>query len=434
MMLRAMLAATAALFCFSAQAQGPAKPMNAINGDPLPRGKAEEVGMSSERLGEIEKVIKADIEKGRLPGAVIAIARKGKLVYYEAFGFRDKADGVAMTTDTIFNIASMTKPMVALAALQLQERGKLLVDDPLSKYFPKYASMQVATLDPKGETITATVPAAQQITLRHLMMHTSGLVYGGRGNTAVHKLYPGGSSIAGAAMNGAEFMDELAKLPLLHQPGAVWDYGFGLDLLGQVVEKVSGQALGKYFEESITKPLGMTDTGFFIPPEKAARYAKALPKDPDTGLAQSVIPVLTQPLKFECGGGCLSSTAGDYMRFALTLMNKGAYGETRILGRKTAEYMLTNHLGPEVKNLIANADPTRADYGFGLGLAVRTDAGRGKLMGSAGDFNWPGASGTNWWADPKEELAVVFMAHSPGPIRWHYRQVINALVYQAIVD
>jgi len=434
MMLRAMLAATAALFCFSAQAQGPAKPMNAINGDPLPRGKAEEVGMSSERLGEIEKVIKADIEKGRLPGAVIAIARKGKLVYYEAFGFRDKADGVAMTTDTIFNIASMTKPMVALAALQLQERGKLLVDDSLSKYFPKYASMQVATLDPKGETITATVPAAQQITLRHLMMHTSGLVYGGRGNTAVHKLYPGGSSIAGAAMNGAEFMDELAKLPLLHQPGAVWDYGFGLDLLGQVVEKVSGQPLGKYFEESITKPLGMTDTGFFIPPEKAARYAKALPKDPDTGLAQSVAPVLTQPLKFECGGGCLSSTAGDYMRFALMLMNKGAYGETRILGRKTAEYMLTNHLGPEVKNLIANADPTRADYGFGLGLAVRTDAGRGKLMGSAGDFNWPGASGTNWWADPKEELAVVFMAHSPGPIRWHYRQVINALVYQAIVD
>jgi CubicO group peptidase (beta-lactamase class C family) len=214
----------------------------------------------------------------------------------------------------------------------------------------------------------------------------------------------------------------------------VWDYGFGLDVLGQVVEKISGQTLGQYFQEHITKPLGMNDTAFFIPAEKAARYAKALPIDPDSGKPQELNPVLTQPLKFECGGGCLSSTAGDYMRFALMLMNTGAYGETRILGRKTAEYMLTNQLGPDVKNLIANADPTRADYGFGLGLAVRTQPGIGRLMGSVGDFNWPGASGTNWWADPKEELAVVFMAHSPGPIRWHYRQVINALVYQAIVD
>jgi len=271
MMLRAMLAATAALFCFSAQAQGPNETknlqfndsnlfpvpkMNTVNGDPLPRGKAEEVGMSSERLGEIEKVIKADIEKGRLPGAVIAVARKGKLVYYEAFGMRDKTAGVAMTKDTIFNIASMTKPMAALAALQLFERGKLLIDDPLAKYFPNFAKMQVAVLDQKGESITDKVPAERPITLRHLMMHTSGLVYGGRGNTAVHKLYPGGSSPAGTSMSGAEFMDKLATLPLLYQPGAVWDYGFGLDLLGQVVEKISGQTLGQYFQDNITKPLG----------------------------------------------------------------------------------------------------------------------------------------------------------------------------------
>jgi CubicO group peptidase (beta-lactamase class C family) len=408
--------------------------MNATNGDPLPRSKAEDVGMSSERLNEIAKVINADIEKGRLPGAVIAVARKGKLVYFETFGFRDKQAGVAMTKDTIFNIASMTKPMVALAALQLAERGKLLIDDPLAKYFPKFAQMEVAELNANGDTITGKVPAKQPITLRHLMMHTSGLIYGSRGNTAVHKLYPGSSSTAGATMEGTEFMDELAKLPLLNQPGAVWDYGFGLDVLGRVIEKVSGQTLGQYFQDNIFKPLGMTDTLFNIPPDKAARYAKALPTDPDTGLAQSVNPVLTQPLKFECGGGCLASTAGDYMRFALALLNKGAYGETRILGRKTAEYMLTNQLGPEVKNLMANTDATRADYGFGLGLSVRTEAGRGRVMGSVGDFSWPGASGTNWWADPKEQLAVVFMAHSPGPIRWHYRQAINALVYQAIVD
>src|SRR5262245_29322143 len=251
MFTRAILAATAALYCFSAQAQGPS--MNATNGDPLPRGKAEDVGMSSERLAAIAKVINADIEKGRLPGAVIAIARKGKLVYYEAFGFRDKAAGVAMTRDTIFNIASMTKPMVALAALQLQERGKLLVDDPLSKYFPKFAQMEVAELNAGGDTTTGKMAAKQPITLRHLMMHTSGLIYGGRGNTAVHKLYPASSSASGTTMTGAEFMDKLATLPLLNQPGAVWDYGLGLDVLGQVVEQVSGQKLGQYFQENIWK-------------------------------------------------------------------------------------------------------------------------------------------------------------------------------------
>jgi CubicO group peptidase (beta-lactamase class C family) len=429
----------ASIFCFPVYAQSVLNQAGqsviaAVNADPLPRAKPEDVGLSSERLGEIAKALNADIEKGRIPGAVIAIARHGKLVYFETFGFRDKANNVAMTKDTIFNIASMTKPMVALAALQLVERGQLVIDDPLSKYFPAFANMQVAELDASGDNISGKVPASRPITLRHLMMHTSGLVYGGRGNTAVHKLYPAGSGAAAEQLTGSEFMDKLPTLPLLHQPGSTWDYGFGLDVLAQVVEKVSGKAISKYFEDNIWKPLGMTDTAFFIPPEKAARYAKTLPIDPDTGKPQSASPNLTQPLKFECGGGCLSSTVSDYMRFALALLNKGAYGETRILGRKTAEYMLTNQLGPEVKNLMANADPTRADYGFGLGLSVRTEAGRGRVMGTVGDFSWPGASGTNWWADPKEDLAVVFMAHSPGPIRWHYRQVINALVYQAIVD
>jgi CubicO group peptidase (beta-lactamase class C family) len=444
MMMRATSAAiAAAILCSPVYAQSMSKQINtianavaaaALNGDPLPRAKPEEVGLSTERLNEIAKRLSADIEAGRIPGAVVMIARKGKLAYSETFGFRDKAAGVKMTSDTIFNIASMTKPLVALAALQLHERGQLLIDDPLSKYFPKFAGSKVAELDATGETITGTVAAKREITLRDLMMHTSGLIYGGRGSTAVHKLYPASSSTSGATMTAAEFMDKLADAPLLHQPGAVWDYGFGLDVLGMVVEKVSGQTLGQYFQNSIFKPLGMTDTQFNIPADKAVRYARALPNDPETGRPQSVTPNLTQPLKFECGGGCLASTAGDYMRFALALLNKGAYGEARILGRKTAEYMLMNQLGPEVKNLIANTDISRADYGFGLGLAVRTDAARGRIMGSVGDFNWPGASGTNWWADPKEEMAVVFMAHTPGPVRWHYRQVINALVYQAIVD
>ena len=400
---------------------------------PLPRAKPEEAGMSSARLGEIAKTLNADIARGRIPGAVVAIARRGKLVYFEAFGHRDKAAGVPMTTDTIFNIASMTKPMTAVAALQLYEQGRLLMDDPVAKYFPKFADTKVAVLDAKGESIVATVPAARKITIQDLYRHTSGLIYGGRGSTAVHKLYPAGSGPAAGALSGAEFLDKLAAQPLLHQPGAVWDYGFGLDVLGLVVEQLSEQTLGSYMQDNVLKPLGMADTHFLIPADKAARYAKALPNDPDTGQPQSLM-ALTQPRKFECGGGCAASTASDYLRFALMLMNKGQHRDARVLARKTVDYMLSNQLGPEVKNLIGNADPTRADYGFGLGLAVRTTPGIARTMGSVGDFSWPGASGTNWWADPKEELAVVFMTHSPGPIRWHYRQVINALVYQAIAD
>jgi CubicO group peptidase (beta-lactamase class C family) len=400
---------------------------------PLPRAKPEAVGLSSERLAEIAKTLKADIERGQIPGAVVAIARRGKLVYFEAFGYRDKAAGTPMTTDTIFNIASMTKPMTAVAALQLYEQGKLLMDDPVATYVGKFADMQVAVMDGKKESIVDKVPAMRKITIQDLFRHTSGLIYGGRGTTAVHKLYPDGSGQAAASMTGAEFLDRLSGLPLLHQPGTVWDYGFGLDVLGLVVESLTEQTLGGYLQDHVFKPLGMVDTHFLIPADKAQRYAKALSNDPTTGRPQSLQP-LTQPLKFECGGGCAASTADDYMRFALMLMNKGKLGDARILARKTTEYMLSNQLGPDVKNLIGNADPTRADYGFGLGLAVRTTPGVVRVMGSVGDFSWPGASGTNWWADPQEDLAVVFMAHSPGPIRWHYRQVINALVNQAIID
>jgi CubicO group peptidase (beta-lactamase class C family) len=402
--------------------------------EPLPRAKPEDVGMSSQRLARIATTLNADVERGRLPGAVIAVARKGKLVYFEAFGWRDKAAGVKMTTDTIFSVASMTKPMVTVGALMLVEEGGLSVDDPVAKYLPQFATMKVASLDPNGDTITGTTPARRPITIHDLMTHTSGLVYGGRGTTAVHKLYPAGSGAAAMTLTGQEFIDKLGAQPLLWPPGTVWDYGFGIDVLGVLVERVSEQSLGAYLTERLWKPLGMVDTGFVIPPEKAARYAKALPNDPDTGKPQKVEPDATKPTKFECGGGCAASTASDYLRFALMLKDKGKLGDRRILGRKAVEYMLSDQLGPNVKNLIGNADPTRADYGFGLGLAVRMTPGVVRLMGSVGDFSWPGASGTNWWADPKEDLVVVFMAHSPGPTRWHYRQVINAMVYEAIED
>jgi CubicO group peptidase (beta-lactamase class C family) len=401
--------------------------------DPLPRAKPEDVGLSSERLARIGAVLKADVDAGRIPGAVIAIARRGKLVAFDAYGWSDKAAGVAMTTDTIFNIASMTKPMTTVGALMLYEQGKILIDDPLSKYFPKFANMRVAARD-NGEPTAETVPANRQITIQDLMRHTSGLIYGGRGTTLVHKMYPGGSVDAVRDYDGPAFLDKLASLPLLYQPATVWDYGFGLDVMGLTIEKISGQSLGQYLQANLFTPLGMKDTGFSVSADKAVRYAKPLPADPDTGKPQARSPELTQPIKFECGGGCAASTASDYLRFAMMLMNRGRAGEARLLGPKTVDYMLSDQLGPSIKNLVGNADPTRADYGFGLGLAVRTTPGVVRMMGSVGQFTWPGASGTDWWADPKEELAVVYLSAAPGPLRWHYRQKINALVYQAIID
>jgi CubicO group peptidase (beta-lactamase class C family) len=401
--------------------------------DPLPRAKPEEVGFSSERLARIGETLKADIAAGRIPGAVIAIARHGKLVALDAYGWRDKAAGIAMTTDTIFNIASMTKPMTTVGALMLYEQGKILIDDPLAKYFPKFSNMRVAVRD-NGEPTAETVPANRPITIQDLMRHTSGLIYGGRGTTLVHKMYPAGSADAAREYDGAAFLDKLASAPLLYQPATVWDYGFGLDITGLLIESISKQTLGQYLQANLFTPLGMTDTGFSISADKAARYAKPLPADPDTGKPQARSPELTQPLKFECGGGCAASTASDYLRFAMMLMNKGRAGEAQLLGRKTVDYMLSDQLGANIKNLIGNADPTRADYGFGLGLAVRTTPGVVRMLGSVGQFSWPGASGTDWWVDPKEELAVVYLSAAPGPLRWHYRQKINALVYQAIVD
>jgi len=406
----------------------------AFAADPLPRAKPETVGMSSERLGRIGEALRADVEKGRLPGAVVAVARKGKLVYYQAFGYLDKDAGTKMHNDAIFSIASMTKPIVAVGALTLLERGQLQIDEPVGTYLPQLSKMQVAVLKSSdGGSGFDTVAAQRQITIQDLMRHTSGIIYGGRGATPVHKLYPASSSTAGTGMTGKEFVDKLGSLPLLHQPGSTWDYGFGLDVLGVVIEKISGQPLGQYLEAQVFKPLGMRDTAFAVPPEKARRYAKAFANDPDTGKPQFVLD-LTKPLKFECGGGCAASTAGDYIRFAQMLLDGGKLEGKRVLSRKTVEYMLSNQLAPNTVNLIANADPTSADMGFGLGVAVRTTPGVVRKVGSVGEFSWNGAYGTSWWADPKEQLAVVFMAQTPGPIRWHYRYVINALVEQAIVD
>jgi CubicO group peptidase (beta-lactamase class C family) len=245
----------------------------------------------------------------------------------------------------------------------------------------------------------------------------------------VHALYPGSSNIAGATLDRAAFLERLAAAPLLYQPGTVWDYGLSIDVIGLVVEALSGQSLGAFLEHRLFGPLGMVDTTFLVSPEKTSRLARPLPRDPDTGAAQSV-PDRTEKLLFECGGGGLASTAMDYLRFAQMLLGGGILGETRILGRKTVEAMRTDRLTPDIENHIPDLDPGSEGYGFGLTVAVRERVSN--LMGSVGDFYWNGAWGTLWWADPTEDLAAVFMIQVPGEQRRRFRPMINALIYQAL--
>jgi CubicO group peptidase (beta-lactamase class C family) len=383
--------------------------------------------LSSARLERLAQVLRADIAAGRMPGAVIAISRKGKLVYHEAFGFSDKAAGTPMPTDAIFALASMTKPMAAVATLMLVERNQLRLNDPVGDFLPALKDMRVATA-------TGTEPARRQPTLQDMLRQTAGVTYGNRGTTDLHKRYS--AAIGNAdAMSGAQFLDALGRLPLHYQPGTTWDYSYGLDVAGLAVEAVTKQRLGQFLQEQVFAPLGMTDTGFVVPAAKAGRIARPLPIDADTGKPPTFrLPV--KPWQYDCGGGCASGTALDYMRFALMLLNQGTLDGTRILGRKTVEYMTADHLGPDVdaSRLHQFAVEHIDGSGFGLGVAVRRQTGIAGVPGSPDEFLWSGAQGTMFWVDPKEELAVVFLANTPGPIRRHSREVVKNMVLQAIVD
>jgi CubicO group peptidase (beta-lactamase class C family) len=415
---------------------------------PLPRATPESVGLSSSRLERLTQTLEGDVASGRIPGAVVAIARKGKLVCFKAIGYRDKASGLPMTTDTLFDLASMTKPIVAVGALILVEEGRLSLSDPISRFFPELGKMPVAVLrtdpatgdeeavmtkDGAGRPVIETVPAARPITIQDLMRHTSGLTYGVSGDTAVHKLYPALGGAAAANMTAGEFIAKLSTLPLLYQPGTVWEYGLSYEVLGLVIENIARRPMGAYLGDEVFQPMGMSDTTFQVSHEKAARYAKPLPTDPLTGKPQAILD-LTQPLKFECGGGCAASTAGDYIRFAQMLLNGGALGGRRILSRKAVELMTADHLGPGIRNTLSDGTPAYGGYGFGLGVAVRRQAGMSSVMGSMGDYTWPGSYGTMFWVDPKEQLAVVFMLAARGSLAHSYRESVKTLVYQAITD
>jgi len=399
----------------------------------LPTATPEEVGLSSSRLARITETLRADVEAGRIPGAVVIVARKGRIAYAEAVGFRDKAAGSRMTMDSIFRIASMTKPMVSVATMMLYEDGRLFVSDPISKYIPALGKMQVGVerIDPMtGKSVLALVPADREMTIQDLLRHTSGLTYGNRGTTLIHQAYPTSSSAASREITSEEFITRLGKAPLLFQPGTKWEYSFSSDVLGRVVEVVSGKSLGVFLAERIFQPLAMSDTAFWVPAAKRERLAQPLATDPDTGKPVSVPDVTVAP-KFECGGGCAVATAGDYVRFAQMMLNRGSLDGTRLLGRKTVEYMTSDHLG----TITGAGDYLPGPgYGFGLGFAVRRETGLANLTGTSGDYNWGGAYGTAFWVDPKEQLVVVSMTQAPGAIRVHYRQLLKSFVLQAITD
>jgi CubicO group peptidase (beta-lactamase class C family) len=404
----------------------------------LPTAAPAEVGIG--RLDRITSFFKADTDAKRIPGAVVMIARDGKVVYHEAFGVRDPATGAPMQKDSIFRMYSMTKPVTGVAVLMLMEEGKIRLTDPISKYLPalKSPKVMVEIVDAQGRRVTSTVPANREITIQDLMRHTSGITYGAGSSAAEQAMTKAGIGLqlAGSGekplsqrLTDQQMVEQLGKLPLMFQPGTSWEYGRSIDVLLAMVEVVSGQRADQFMAERIFKPLGMMDTFFNVPADKLDRVAQPGP-DPDTGETAHLTDV-TQPRIFLGGGEGLLSTAPDYMRFALMLANGGEGNGVRLLSRKTVELMASDHLGPALSQG-PNFAPGPG-YGFGLTVAVRTQPGMSAYPGSVGEFNWGGAAGTAFWVDPKEKLVPIMLIQAPGQ-RLYYRFAFRGLVYQSIVD
>ena len=412
-----LAAALAALAC-AAQAQ------------PLPTATPDSVGMSAERLRNIDTFFAQEIELNRVPGAVVAIARNGKLVYFKAFGSADKAKGLAMGTDTMFQLASMTKPMAAVGALALTEQARLPLQSKLADYFPAFGTMQVGV--PTADGKFTTEPQKRPILIHDLFRHTSGLTYGGRpdGSSAIAALWPSGTA-ASYMGTAAQTAEALAKLPLVYQPGTVFEYSLSFDVLGAVVEKVTGKTLGGHLSDAVWKPLKMADTTFRLTDAQRARVARPFPNNPLDGKPQA-IGAIDKPPTFDCGGACAFGTMGDYIRFGQMLLNGGSLDGAQVLSPATVRLMTSNHLGAGIQNRVAAVEPHRDGYGFGLGVAVRLQPGLAAVPGSPGEFTWNGANGTGFFADPKEQLVVAFGTAAPGELRKYYREQVQDLVYGAL--
>ena len=392
--------------------------------NPLPTARAEEVGLDAAALERLSTALKDRVASGHIPGAVALIARHGKVAYFESFGRLDSASVAPMGTDAIFRIYSMTKTIVSVAVMILWEEGRLLLSDPIGRYLPALASPKVGIVT--GSTYTS-VDTERPITVQDLLRHTSGLTYEFRGDTPIHKAYAE-ARVARLKQTNAEQVETLGQLPLLYQPGTKWEYSRSTDVLGRLVEVISGQTLGSFLTDRVLRPLGMTDSGFSVPESAQGRIAEPFAKDPEGGTDVALLNV-RRPAVFESGGGGLVATTMDYARFLAMLIGNGRLDRTRLLGRKTVELMTSDHLG----TVTGSPDLLPPGHGFGLGFAVRTSPGMAPFPGSLGSYFWGGAAGTTFWVDPTERLFAILMIQAPVQ-REHYRVLFRDLVYAAVTD
>lgn len=393
-------------------------------GQGLPTAQPQDVGLSAERLDRIRTVFQKDVDEGKLVGATVLVARHGKTAYFKCLGALDRETGTPMTTDAIFRLASMSKPITSTAVMILAEEGRFLLDDPVSLYIPELKDRQVATVGEDGEVTTE--PARSEITIRELLSHTSGLTYGFFGEGPVEERYRDPKIWQGTLH---EFVAKIGELPLVHQPGTAWEYGVSADVLGYLVQVVSGMPFEDFLAQRLFAPLGMKDAGFYVPKEKLGRLATYYALG-DAGLrpAAPAIPAETPPA-LPSGGGGLLSTTSDYARFLQMLLNGGALDGTRILSRKSVELMTSDHIvGLPASRILGDK------RGFGLGFAIRRTLGSSGLPGSVGNYSWAGIYNTFFWVDPQEELFAVFMTQVTPYGYQNWGQRFQELVYSAIDD
>jgi CubicO group peptidase (beta-lactamase class C family) len=391
---------------------------------PLPIVTPASVGLSAERLERLSRVLGAEVARGRVPGAVALIARNGRVAYFEAFGERDPVAGSPMAKDSIFRIYSMTKPVVSVAAMMLWEEGRFFLDEPIGKYLPELNDLKVAV---QRDGSLEHVPTSRKITIQDLFRHTSGLTYEFRGSGPIHKMYMD-AKIYTRNQSNADQTATLGRMPLIHQPGSRWEYSRSTDVLGRLIEVLSGETLGAFLQTRIFAPLGMVDTAFHVPQSKHSRLAEAFAKDPESGGTVQLLEVRTAP-KFESGGGGLVATANDYARFLQMMLNRGSLEGIRLLSRKTVELMTADHLGA----ITGAPDLLVPGYGFGLGFAVRLQAGISAMPGSVGQYFWGGLAGTTFWVDPAENLFGILLIQAPGQ-REYFRLLFRDMVYSAFAD